>query len=284
MHAQMRDQGGTACTASLSDRVGELLAPAHAGHGRQHERTLVDPGQVRLSPAGSKAGGRRIAAASARRTGHDGCVRRKAQRGPCDGGRPGWRGRRGCACAAGSRGSSRDDGCSAGKYACSRVGSRLKTHPQHMGTLDSGWPAGSGACEIAAAWQADRRTLRGRRVPGQTGRRPRTRDPRLSTNPQPLYPPTPRRPQDVHSASPALPLGCGQRLEHRLWTGLLSALPLPTLRCLEVPGGRRGAVHTVWIQCGFQAATPGGQQGRRHVDNGGIRCARRPSVWINRSR
>ncbi len=28
--------------------------------------------------------------------------------------------RRGCACAAGSRGSSRDGGCSAGKYACSR--------------------------------------------------------------------------------------------------------------------------------------------------------------------
>lgn len=166
-HAQVHDQGGAACTASLSDRVGELLAPAHAGHGRQHERTSVDPGQVRPSPAGITADGRRNTASHpadrAQRV-----IRRRARRGPCGDGRPGWRGRRGCACAAGSRGSSRDGGCSAGKYACSRVGSRLESRPQHMETLDNGWPAGSGACEIAAAWQADRRTLRGIRAPGQT--------------------------------------------------------------------------------------------------------------------
>ena len=44
-------------------------------------------------------------------------------RGPCDGARPGWLAQRGCACAAGSRGSLHDDGCSAGRCACSRRGS-----------------------------------------------------------------------------------------------------------------------------------------------------------------
>ncbi len=57
-------------------------------------------------------------------------VRRSARRGPCDGGRPGWHGRHACAYAAGSRGSLRGDGCSAGKYACSRVDSRLQIRPQ----------------------------------------------------------------------------------------------------------------------------------------------------------
>ena len=53
-----------------------------------------------------------------------------SSRGPCGDERRGWRDRRGCACAAGSRGSSRGDGCSAGKYACSRVGSRLEGAPE----------------------------------------------------------------------------------------------------------------------------------------------------------
>lgn len=47
-------------------------------------------------------------------------VRQRARRGPCDDGLPGWRGRRGCAYAAGNRGSSHGAGCSAGKSACSR--------------------------------------------------------------------------------------------------------------------------------------------------------------------
>src|SRR5690606_29233310 len=46
--------------------------------------------------------------------------RQRGRRGPCDGGSPGWRGRRGCACAAGNHGSSHDGGCSAGRSACSR--------------------------------------------------------------------------------------------------------------------------------------------------------------------
>jgi hypothetical protein len=46
-------------------------------------------------------------------------LRRRAARGPCDGARPGRRGRRGCASARGNRGPSPADGCSAGTYACS---------------------------------------------------------------------------------------------------------------------------------------------------------------------
>jgi hypothetical protein len=51
---------------------------------------------------------------------HTGRIRRTARRGPCGDGRRGSRGRRGCACAAGSRASWPGDGCSAGTYACSR--------------------------------------------------------------------------------------------------------------------------------------------------------------------
>lgn len=51
-------------------------------------------------------------------------IRRTGLRDPCCGGTRGSRGRHGCASAAGSRGSSRDDGCSAGRCACSLGGSR----------------------------------------------------------------------------------------------------------------------------------------------------------------
>ena len=51
-------------------------------------------------------------------------VRPTARRGPCDGERRGWPDRRGCACAAGSRASSPDGGCWAGRSACSRSGLR----------------------------------------------------------------------------------------------------------------------------------------------------------------
>lgn len=46
---------------------------------------------------------------------------------PCHGGQRGWRGPPGCACAAGSRGSSRGGGCSAGRCACSRQALRRRT-------------------------------------------------------------------------------------------------------------------------------------------------------------
>lgn len=40
---------------------------------------------------------------------------------PCGDATRGWRGRRGCACAGGTRAPCGDDGCSAGTYACSRA-------------------------------------------------------------------------------------------------------------------------------------------------------------------
>jgi hypothetical protein len=51
-------------------------------------------------------------------------IRRTDGRDPCCGGTRESRGRHGCAYAAGSRGSWRDDGCSAGRCACSLGGSR----------------------------------------------------------------------------------------------------------------------------------------------------------------
>jgi len=47
-------------------------------------------------------------------------IRQRSLCDPCRGERPGSRGPRGCAYANGSRGPWPDDGCSAGKYACSR--------------------------------------------------------------------------------------------------------------------------------------------------------------------
>jgi hypothetical protein len=47
-------------------------------------------------------------------------IRRTVWRDPCGDDPPGSRGRRGCACAGGSRASWRDVGCSAGRCACSR--------------------------------------------------------------------------------------------------------------------------------------------------------------------
>ena len=45
----------------------------------------------------------------------------KARRDPCDDGLPGWRGRRESSYVGGSRGSLRDDGYSAGRYALTLV-------------------------------------------------------------------------------------------------------------------------------------------------------------------
>ena len=56
-------------------------------------------------------------------------LRPTACRGPWNGGTPGWTGRHGCACAAGSRGSSRAGGCSAGRCACSRQNSVFVLSP-----------------------------------------------------------------------------------------------------------------------------------------------------------
>jgi hypothetical protein len=61
-------------------------------------------------------------------------VRPTASRAPCGGERRGSRGRRGCACAGGSRASWPGDGCWAGRFACSRSVSstdRLVVVPCH---------------------------------------------------------------------------------------------------------------------------------------------------------
>ena len=78
-------------------------------------------------------------------------LRPRASRGPCGDGRPGWRGRRGCACGGGSRASWHDGGCSAGTYACSRsdsfedrAGSTATGNPR-CGSADRCDPAGSWA-------------------------------------------------------------------------------------------------------------------------------------------
>ena len=111
-----------------------------------------------------------------------------------------------------------------------------------MGTLDNGWPTGSGACEIAVAWQADLRTLGVRRVPGQTGEHTYIGYPRFHR----------------HFSTGASPsTGCALCPSHcpRLWTtsctqlgtGLLSALPdlLSTARM------RRAAGIRLCTPCGF---------------------------------
>ena len=80
------------------------------------------------------------------------------------GGPTGWRDPHGCACADGSRGSWPGDGCSAGKYACSR-GSPLLVRP--------GWPAECWAAGSAAIGDP-RRVGRNRRpAPDVTGMRKR---------------------------------------------------------------------------------------------------------------
>lgn len=178
-------------------------------------------------------------------------IRPTASRGPCGDERPGWRDRPGCASAAGSRGSSRGDGCSAGKYACSRVGSRLDGAPR--GRFNThGWPArGARAREIAVAWQADRRTLRVNHRRGQTGalpaRRPGRPPARLSTYPHAGFPPPPPCPQYVHAATTRLwTTSCTQ-----VCTWLLSASSGPPPGCghpvdlLWMPWGRSPG-STLW--------------------------------------
>jgi hypothetical protein len=101
----VQHQGGTSGTSAGPHHRGELRPPAQACLRRQH-------------------------------------LRRRACRDPCHGGRRGWRARPGCASAAGSRGPSTGDGCSAGTCACSRgtptaddVGAALtRSGPARMGT------------------------------------------------------------------------------------------------------------------------------------------------------
>ncbi len=134
----MDDEGRAAGPGAAAHRAPEGVRGAHTTTGRQHGR-----------------------------------LRRRARRGPCGGGRRGWRDRRGCACAGGSRGSWTDGGCSAGRCACSRLlhgvwraaGQRTEVSGQR-----SGAPARhpGGADGVTGGPGSDRSTVRARRAPGQT--------------------------------------------------------------------------------------------------------------------
>jgi hypothetical protein len=107
-----RDPGLTRATPQ---RRGEVLAPPHPGAGGQH-----------VSAAG---------------------IRRTVACGPWPGGPRGCRDRPGYACAAGSRASSHDGGCSAERCACSLEGSRLNDYRRRKDRTNHG-PA---ACSLDTA-------------------------------------------------------------------------------------------------------------------------------------
>lgn len=86
----MCDEGWLNALGSTTDRVPEILPAAHALTAREQR------------------------------------IRRRAWRDPCGGDPRGSRDPRGCAYEGGSRASWHDDGCSAGKYACSRCLSLLR--------------------------------------------------------------------------------------------------------------------------------------------------------------
>ncbi len=134
-----------------SDQVPELTAYAVADHGARRRRARprsrhaggvsrrhrpdrsgrprgARPARFGPLPPVRPRPARSVAAKSERRRNRAPAgstpVRPRAASDPWPGGRPGWRDRRGCASAGGTRGSSPADGCSAGRCACSLVGSR----------------------------------------------------------------------------------------------------------------------------------------------------------------
>ena len=128
-------------------------------------------------------------------------LRRRARSGPWRGGPTGWRDPHGCASAGGSRGSWPDDGCSAGKYACSR-GSPLLVRPGWPAECLGGWSAAIGGPRQERRWSH-------RRSRGVTGMRKRptglvkgTRARRAGSNS--------RRPPGIPAAlAPVRPAGGG---------------------------------------------------------------------------
>lgn len=118
------------CSRRNPHASGERSPQARAGPWHRYENgrrgTGVRPGALVVprsrSPRAASAGSRW----AARRHDLTG-IRRTGSRDPCCGGSPESRGRHGYASEDGSRGSSRDDGCSAGRCACSLGGSRNKS-------------------------------------------------------------------------------------------------------------------------------------------------------------
>ena len=122
--------GGSAPASRAGSGEVVAVSPAVAGRSgarrRRHGRRVGHRGPLRRSRCCAAVAARRPARLPSPRTGPVGSGR-QAGRGPWRGGSRGWRGRHGCACAAGSRGSSRAGGCSAGRCACSRQALRFRT-------------------------------------------------------------------------------------------------------------------------------------------------------------
>lgn len=92
------------------------------GLGRD-EKVHAQQGTAGAAPSADRLGELRRRAQPVDRSEHRAGrgVRPRARSGPCGAEQPGSRGPHGSTCAAGSRASSRDGGCSAGRCACSRL-------------------------------------------------------------------------------------------------------------------------------------------------------------------
>jgi hypothetical protein len=151
---QVDDDGGRAGPSTGPDRPSEGLTIGESMRRGQHEDSR--PGEPGLRRPGS-------------------C-------GPCADGSTRWRGRRGCACAGGNRGSCDDDGCSAGTYACSRASLSMVFRDVHAGGSAArpyGWHRSAGTAHPRTSEASvvdmrhrstpgDRPTVRGRFRQGQT--------------------------------------------------------------------------------------------------------------------
>ena len=111
------DHGVADRLADDEPNAGDIRGPVHRQVDDQRPRTgptpVPDDGPE-AAPAGQPVG-RRQHGGGGRPT-----LRRPGSCGPCGGARTRWRGRRGYACAGGTRAPCDGDGCSAGTYACSR--------------------------------------------------------------------------------------------------------------------------------------------------------------------
>ena len=103
--------------AHLGTRVGRVLGSS--------SDLGMDDDHGAAGGAGAAQDGGEIGRAAQAGSGREHRVRPRACRDPWSAGRPGSHGRRGYACADGSRGSWPDGGCSVGTCACSLEGSRL---------------------------------------------------------------------------------------------------------------------------------------------------------------
>ena len=97
-------------------RVGPSTASARAMCTTRPPRPALRPRCTAVAKSSRRV--RRATAGSNVAVFRTATLRRTIRYGPCAAGPRGWPDRRGCACATGTRGSSRGDGCSAGTCAC----------------------------------------------------------------------------------------------------------------------------------------------------------------------